>query len=778
MKTRSIFLLLLVLSFAVTITACNKDDNPQRIKRTLVVKPIDTKYVELHDGTRYGMGENIYNRLISKLEETKKFVLIVDENDIGEIDQGLLDEKQEDDRLRFQFKPIPAAKFSTNISGMTYIQGSRGVRRANGFLSSFQTNWNDGSFAGRNEFDRRPLIDDRSWFGQTFAEIGEGNDSTIAGIDAGEQGEMNLILFSMHYRRKQFQANTYLDTNLNLIDQNIVKAQTIHALGTGFIFAFGVSLLELDISFRLNRKTALQETFDRSVDQIVSYLSESLQKLPLRTKVEIISPAEGIIINAGRREGLRKGDIFYHKAAGRITRLKVTEAFYIGSIVKPQTRSSDIQTGDTLILDEYASEEQYYNELYEYVDDEKEKREVEEVWQRLAKTITKITAANVPENRIASVSAPLLANSTSANDSANPKVIKEKTQELIVEGPELEFSDKGKNALAQKESITLPGLILRYFQYDQKLEKEITQFPTFDAKAKRNSWNLAAIGLPQATIPANLNNIQMAIIDSGVDYNHKNLHHAFSREYAGLDYFSFDSRSFDDNSHGTAIAGIIAAKGIRDEPIGIAPDVRLMSYKVFNPWGETTSAALYKATEKAIEDGAKIIVMAWATTKRSQALQAALDLAAENNVLVITAAGDEGENLNDKPYYPAAYLEHSNLIRVASLNRSGKISQKLRRYSNYGNNVVDIAAPGEDIKVLAPRSEYLTRSGSDLAAAHVAGVAALVAAGNPDWNATQIRQHILATAVERSELHNYIRNGKVLNAATALPSLRLSYNRN
>src|SRR5262249_39595088 len=159
-------------------------------------------------------------------------------------------------------------------------------------------------------------------------------------------------------------------------------------------------------------------------------------------------------------------------------------------------------------------------------------------------------------------------------------------------------------------------------------------------------------------------------------------------------------------------------------------------------------------------DGAKIIVMAWATRKDTATVEAAIEMAEKAGVLVVTGAGDRGEDLAMNPTFPAQYSQRPNVISVAALDQAGGLSQSLGRYSNFGAQYVDIAAPGDNLKVLRPQKwltnhrETITRGGSDLAAAHVAGVAALVAAKHPEYTADQLKGAVLGGALVDARLAN------------------------
>lgn len=724
---------------ALTLTACEepKVETPVApVKRVVRIQPMTTKWIELDDGSRYGMGENLYQRLATRLEQSEKFVVVLPalEGQVARVSSlataKVAAAEEPSDRLRFDFAAVPAADFKAEVSELNFSHGSRGLRRFAGNAGAFSTPFNDGRLENKNEFPLRSLELVTGWFGTTFDAIGKDPNSTITGIDFGAEGEFNLIVAGMNYRRDVYDAGAKVKTSLFLLAENQEKQRVLDAAGTGFLFALGATYKDITAEFGLVRRTALKDTFDRAVEQMAASIESELFAVPFRTRIER-NGKEGVILNAGRREGVKVGDVFLHKAAGQVSRLTVKEVFSIGSIVESPT--TDLRIGDVVTLEEKAP-----------------------VAAAASARLLAVSASSedLPDNREASV----------------PKAPSTQLSKIIIEAPEIHDPDgnltKGFNAKGLLAAI----YALRYFQYDQAIDTNLKPGARGDlmqAAAKR--WNLSAVNAGPAFARGLTGaGVTVAVIDSGVDYNHKNLAAALPRSYAGFDFMSFDERPFDDNSHGTAVAGIIAAQAVEKDQAGLAPGVRLLAYKAFDPYGQTTSAALYGAFQRAIEDGAKVILCAWDTRKESEALRAAVALAEEKGVLVVTAAGDKGVDLREIPSFPARYNNQPNVISVTALDQSGKLGTVSGRYSNFGVGAVDLAAPGIALEVLSPRSGYLERSGSDLAAAHVAAAAALVLEKNPGANAATVKDILLRSAQRSEGLINQVTDGRVLdvNAAT------------
>jgi minor extracellular serine protease Vpr len=135
--------------------------------------------------------------------------------------------------------------------------------------------------------------------------------------------------------------------------------------------------------------------------------------------------------------------------------------------------------------------------------------------------------------------------------------------------------------------------------------------------------------------------IKIAIIDTGVDFNHPDLFGwgPDGKVVGGYNFIQEGEPPLDTNGHGTQVAGVIAADG---QAIGMAPKAKILAYKVSED-GEGVSAELItKAIEKAIEDGANIINISLGVNKTNAKIDRAINFALEKEIFVVTAAGNDG----------------------------------------------------------------------------------------------------------------------------------------
>ena len=269
--------------------------------------------------------------------------------------------------------------------------------------------------------------------------------------------------------------------------------------------------------------------------------------------------------------------------------------------------------------------------------------------------------------------------------------------------------------------------------------KYSTQFNavTLDDPYIDTQWALKQIKLTQSSAPVTGGaGVLVAVLDTGVSRNHEDLEGRVI-----LTVNLTDSPVADDvYGHGTHIAGIIAASSNNGKGIaGIAPACRIMSIKVADDRGVTSVKAMAEGIIRAVQEGASIINISTEFFEPSAELEAAVDYAWEQGVLVVAAAGNRGSQM---PVYPA-YFE--NCIAVAVSTPDGNLAP----LSSYGN-WVDVVAPGFDIYSTLPGNSYGYKSGTSFAAAHVSGLAALLFEVATDTNGNSRVNDEVRTAIESS----------------------------
>jgi thermitase len=227
-----------------------------------------------------------------------------------------------------------------------------------------------------------------------------------------------------------------------------------------------------------------------------------------------------------------------------------------------------------------------------------------------------------------------------------------------------------------------------------------------------NQWALQRIhAFPSAGGLKKNPPVLVAVLDTGIDKNHEELS---GRVIAEID-LAGSSTTGDVYGHGTPIAGIIAADDDGPGIVGLSPESYLINVKVADDNGKCQLSALAEGIIWAVDNGAGVINISIELKESTPELQEAVDYAWNSGVVIVAAAGNDGDS---RPVYPAAY---ENCIAVTALREDGTLAP----LANYGD-WVDVAAPGFNIYSILPDNGYGYKHGTSFAAAFVSGLAALL----------------------------------------------------
>lgn len=239
--------------------------------------------------------------------------------------------------------------------------------------------------------------------------------------------------------------------------------------------------------------------------------------------------------------------------------------------------------------------------------------------------------------------------------------------------------------------------------------------------------------------------VRIAVVDSGVSAEHPQLTESVLR---GSDFYLVGDYpgNFDCASHGTAVAGIIAADPAAGVGFaGIAPDATILPVRVVEQGTDESGgvqridqSVLAKGIRYAADNGADVINLSLAGLEPNKAVESALAYAMGKDALVVASVGQSGQGESaDTPSYPASY---EGVLGVGAVDMTGQ------RLSNSRTGPqVDVVAPGDGVLGASRLGGHQYWKGTSFAAPFVSGTAALVRSARPELSAAEIARRITAT---------------------------------
>jgi hypothetical protein len=260
------------------------------------------------------------------------------------------------------------------------------------------------------------------------------------------------------------------------------------------------------------------------------------------------------------------------------------------------------------------------------------------------------------------------------------------------------------------------------------------------------------------------NGVNIAIIDTGVNYKHVDLKDNYK---GGYDFVNNDDDPMDDHGHGTHCAGIALGSGETSNyvTVGVAPMANLYAYKAVNSNGEGLVSDILNAIQQALEEGVDIISLSLGNNNTMASPDSILSQAADNAVdaglIVVAAAGNDGdEGPISSPGCARKVIcvgATDNNDNIASFTSHGPVDL------GDGNYLIkpDIVAPGVKIKSCSLKWDYIIKSGTSMATPHVAGAAALILQNNPNLSPQEVKKILKENAVDIGFDENISGKGRV-----------------
>jgi len=263
--------------------------------------------------------------------------------------------------------------------------------------------------------------------------------------------------------------------------------------------------------------------------------------------------------------------------------------------------------------------------------------------------------------------------------------------------------------------------------------------------------------------------VVVAVIDTGIDYNHPALGGGFGagrKVRGGFDFVNNDADPMDDHRHGTHVAGIIAARSAA--VTGLAPDVALLAYKVLGADGKGRTSDIIAGIERAVAEGADILnISLGGPGHPGDPLSRAVDNAVAQGVIVCVAAGNEGEGARFHTIGSPAAAALAITVGAANGAQIAEFSSRGPAHQN-GAIKPDVVAPGVGIVSTVPGGGVLALSGTSMATPYVSALAALLLEEHPQWTPERIKAAIASTAIPLATLEEVMTQGSgAVNVARA-----------
>lgn len=284
--------------------------------------------------------------------------------------------------------------------------------------------------------------------------------------------------------------------------------------------------------------------------------------------------------------------------------------------------------------------------------------------------------------------------------------------------------------------------------------------------------------------------VKIAVIDTGVDYNHPDLksnmwtnalelsgkagvdddQNGYVDDVYGYDFANNDANPMDGNGHGTHCSGTIGA--VHNNKVGVAgvmADVSIMAIKFLGDDGSGSLEAAIKAIDYATTMNVDLMSNSWGGGGRSQALLEAIERASVKGIIFTAAAGNSTSNNDTSPSYPASY-ETPNMVSVAATTAQNGIAS----FSSYGRTSVHIGAPGHNILSTVNGGGYDVYSGTSMATPHVSGVLGLLLAKEGRIPHDTLRERLTMTGVPVAALRGKTQTASRIDAYNLLTDTRPS----
>lgn len=289
---------------------------------------------------------------------------------------------------------------------------------------------------------------------------------------------------------------------------------------------------------------------------------------------------------------------------------------------------------------------------------------------------------------------------------------------------------KSENADTTNATAVAKGDDITVLQYDTEENarngvsinesKGFTAEPDYVYVSDSLSWGTDRIKAPSYcnSYSGKQTDLTVAVIDSGLDSSNSCFR---NKVVSGYDFYRGDSDPDDENGHGTHVASTVA-----DVTSGFSK-IKIMPLKTADSSGSSYSTLINAAAKYATDNGAKVINLSMGGYHDNSFLREGIEYAISHGVTVVAAAGNDNTDISKNFFSPACI---QGVVAVAALADNNQKAY----FSNYGNGIIDIAAPGVKIGGAARGGGTVAKNGTSMASPHIAGTLALIRSANPNYS--------------------------------------------
>ena len=301
-----------------------------------------------------------------------------------------------------------------------------------------------------------------------------------------------------------------------------------------------------------------------------------------------------------------------------------------------------------------------------------------------------------------------------------------------------------------------------------------------------NLWGMERIGMEEVWEEEQCSDsVVVMIIDSGIDYNHEDLrdnmfsnpgeipnnnidddNNGYIDDVYGWDFVNDDNDPLDDANHGSHVSGTVTGKGNNGVGVaGVCWNAKLFAIKVIG----SDNRYFFSDIEPGLEYAASfkkysiLLNASLGSETSTTSYEAAWKTVADAGILIGAAAMNDGVDIDLNDRFPSTY-EFDELLVVSNINSAGN----LYRDSNWGNKHSDMAGPGTSIMSTLKNGNYGYMTGTSMATPHVVGAAAMILSKYPDWDALKIKEILMNSGNDNSNLAGKTVSGKELHVVKAL----------